>query len=76
MYNYNLKIEGKNGNSIIVTYQKIIIFLKIENEYLHGAKLKNGGVPQVQSVISIIKKADKNIKNITAYFQGTAILSV
>lgn len=79
MYDYKIKTELENGKIKVTTYQKMVEALGIGSEIVHGSPLSEGGTPQVQTVIHMIKdimvKQKTPVKSITAYYQDQPILS-
>ena len=79
-YDYKLKTVFKDGKTVNNTYQGLIGKLKMSDELSHGAPMSEGGTPQVQEFISMLKDIYKDkpnpIESITVYFNGNAVLGV
>jgi hypothetical protein len=62
MYDYTIKSELENGQVKTISYQKMLLMVDMQNEIMHGAKLSEGGLPQVISFISLITKAKQSLQ--------------
>jgi hypothetical protein len=76
MYDYTIKSELENGQVKTISYQKMLLMVDMQNEIMHGAKLSEGGLPQVISFISLIKPMVTGVKKITVFYEGEAVASV
>ena len=80
MHDYKIKTRFKNGAVKDLGYQEIIERLKMGEELSHGRPFKDGGAPQVQELMTVLKDIYKDkpnpIESMTAYYNGQAILAV
>lgn len=75
-YDYKIVSHLNSGGTKDTTYQQIIHLLDIQDDVIHGAQLSEGGVPQVISVLQLLKKYATGVKSIDALYQGEVIASV
>ena len=75
-HEYTLEfVGGPDGQSKRVSYQGLIADLGVANELVHGAPLKAGGVPQVQSFVSFLIK-DTRFALCNVLYNGNVLLVV
>ena len=75
MYDYDIKTTLNDGTVRVISYQKMLGILKMEDEIVMGAPLSEGGTPQVAKFISMLKGIVK-AKNISAFYNGNELLKV
>ena len=76
MYDYKIVSEMQDGQKRVTTYQSLVARLDLTNEQYMGAPLSEGGTPQCQFVMDMVKQAMPQIQKITAYFEGEPILAI
>lgn len=75
-HEYTLEfVGGPDGQSKRVSYQGLIADLGVANELVHGAPLKAGGVPQVQSFATFMLQ-QTHFNMVKVLYNGNTLLVV
>ena len=75
MFDYTLQITRKDGAVGMVGFQDLIRRLDMADELVEGAPLKQGGVPQVITFVSTIKKVC-GYEKVVAFYNGQPVVEV
>jgi hypothetical protein len=74
-HEYTLEFHGNDGPARRVSYQGLIADLGVADELVHGAPLKAGGVPQVQSFATFLLQQTK-FNMVKVLYNGNTLLVV
>lgn len=74
MFDYTIIIEYQDGSSKRYGYQAILKALDMGGALYMGRPMRDGGAPQVQAFVGILKDQLKAVR-ITAEYNGAAILA-